>query len=179
MGESKVHAIHVCSYQRSRTSQRGLHLHNFKMFNVEHYVFKWNIWKIKWVLPWEVRHFRQKKKEKILTPSVGRAACPQDVFASCHIHAQRSGEACHGSAGLQSKGVRGTRRRVEADPDSARPTASQRVVLIVQDNLCGCDFRFLWFSVIHTRGFYYTLKSWIVFPGWSTKNMAAWICCNK
>lgn len=176
MGESKVHTIHVCSYQRGGTSQKGLHWHNFKMFNVEHDVFKWNIWKIKWILPWEVRRFRQKKKEKILTPSMSRAACPQDVLSH---PCTEDGEPWHGSAGLQRKGVRGTRWSGDADLDSAHPTAFQQVVLVGQDNLCGCDFRFLWFSVIHTRAFYHTLKSWIVFPGWCTKNTAAWICRNK
>ena len=70
------------------------------------------------------------------------------------------GEACCFSASLTTclkiREFRGTFWNILEDLERTRPTAFQNhIVLISLDNLHSCDFRFLRFSVIHTRAFYY------------------------
>lgn len=88
----------------------------------------------------------------------------RDVLADTSLRVGDSGEggreACCFSASLTTclkiKEFRGTFWNILEDLERTYPTAFEKhIVLISLNNLHSCDFRFLRFSVIHTRACHY------------------------
>lgn len=106
------------------------------------------------------------KERRDANPSIEqRSFVPEtNELADTSLHVGASGEGggeawCFSASlttCLKIKEFRGTFWNVLEGLERTRPTALQkRVVLSSLDNLHSCDPRFLRFSVIHTRAFYY------------------------